>query len=52
MALGLTEVLVILAIFVLLLLMPKKLPELARALGTAKKEFKKAQEEPKKKARK
>lgn len=41
---GFTELLVILAI-VLLLFGPKKLPELARSLGQAMKEFKKGQEE-------
>ncbi len=38
------EVLLIL-IVILLLLGPKKLPELARALGKAKREYKKASEE-------
>lgn len=42
--LGFTELLVILAI-VLLLFGPKKLPELARSLGQAMKEFKKGQED-------
>ena len=40
---GLPEILVILVI-ILLLLGPKKLPQLARALGLATKEYKKASE--------
>jgi len=51
--LGLPEILLILLIL-LLLLGPKKLPELARALGEAVREFKKAmsEETPKRKIKK
>ena len=51
--LGLPEILIILLIL-LLLLGPKKLPELARALGEAVREFKKAmsEEKPPRKRRK
>jgi TatA/E family protein of Tat protein translocase len=51
MALGWTEVLIALAIIAILLLIPKKLPELARSIGLAKKEYKKAAEEPEKPAK-
>jgi sec-independent protein translocase protein TatA len=44
MAIGTTELLLVLLI-VLILFGGKKLPELARALGLAKKEFEKAQKE-------
>jgi len=46
MALGTQELLIILLI-ILILFGGKKLPELARALGLAKKEFEKAQKEEK-----
>ncbi|RLJ09917.1 MAG: hypothetical protein DRP15_01890 [Candidatus Aenigmatarchaeota archaeon] len=48
---GLPEVLVIL-IIALLVLGPKKLPKLARSLGLAVREYKKAVEKPKKKTKK
>jgi len=52
MAIGFEEVLLIL-IIILLLFGPKKLPELARALGQSVKEYKKAMvEEPKKPSKK
>jgi TatA/E family protein of Tat protein translocase len=42
---GLPEVLIIL-IIILIVLGPKKLPELARALGKAVREYRKSMEEP------
>jgi TatA/E family protein of Tat protein translocase len=45
MMIGFWEVLIVLAI-VLLILGPKKLPELARAIGKAMRSYKKAVEEP------
>ncbi len=49
---GLPEVLIILFI-ILIILGPKKLPELAKALGKAVREYKKSvEEEPKRKRRK
>ncbi len=47
---GLPEVLVILVI-VLIILGPKRLPKLARSLGTAVREYKKAVEKPEKRMR-
>ena len=52
MVLGTTEILIIILLIILLIFGPKKIPQLARAIGKAVKEYRKGLEEKPKKKKK